>query len=103
MYTRWRTNGQGDAADGYPGITGLGPKTAATLINCYGHIESFPVNILNDENRERALLFKTLARLRIDITLFKRVDELRWKGSAESLFSGQEDRRRTPVNTGTKS
>src|SRR5439155_24878145 len=32
----------GDAADGYPGIAGLGPKTAATLINRYGHIEQFP-------------------------------------------------------------
>src|SRR5215472_15067979 len=32
----------GDSADGYPGISGLGPKTAATLINRYGHIEQFP-------------------------------------------------------------
>src|SRR5205085_1137493 len=27
----------GDAADGYPGIKGLGPRTAATLINRHGH------------------------------------------------------------------
>src|SRR2546422_2013860 len=70
----------GDAADGYPGIRGLGSKTAASLISQYGHIENFPVNILNEENRELALLFKTLAILRTDIPLFKRVDELRWKG-----------------------
>src|SRR6266542_5559348 len=29
----------GDAADGYPGIRGLGSKTAATLINRHGHLE----------------------------------------------------------------
>src|SRR6476646_10584291 len=36
----------GDAADGYPGIKGLGAKTAASLINRFGHIEQFPDNIL---------------------------------------------------------
>jgi len=30
--------------------------------------------------RERALLFRTLATLRTDIALFEGVDELRWKG-----------------------
>src|SRR5712691_5060416 len=59
----------GDAADGYPGIKGLGPKTAATLINRYGHIEQFPVEVLKLENRKRALLFKELATLRIDARL----------------------------------
>src|SRR5919206_4420244 len=32
----------GDAADGYPGIPGVGKNTAARLINRYGPIESFP-------------------------------------------------------------
>src|SRR6266576_1575854 len=36
----------GDAADGYPGIAGLGAKTAATLINRHGHIEQFPAGVL---------------------------------------------------------
>src|SRR6059058_535913 len=36
----------GDSADGYPGIAGLGAKTAATLINRYGHIEQFPAGVL---------------------------------------------------------
>jgi len=70
----------GDSADGYPGIAGLGPKTAASLINRYGHIEQFPAEVLRNENRERALLFKDLATLRIDALLFKNVDELRWTG-----------------------
>ncbi len=70
----------GDAADGYPGIKGLGAKTAASLINRYGHLEDFPAEVLNDANRKFALLFKDLATLRTDIPLFKKVDELRWKG-----------------------
>src|SRR6267378_2887097 len=75
----------GDAADGYPGIKGLGAKTAASLINLYGHIEQFPAKILRDGNLERALLFKTLATLRIDSPLFKNVDELRWTGPTPSF------------------
>jgi len=39
----------GDAADGYPGIAGLGAKTAATLLNRHGHIEQFPAGLLRRE------------------------------------------------------
>lgn len=70
----------GDAADGYPGIKGLGAKTAASLINRYGHLEEFPPEALNEVNRRLALLFKDLATLRTDIPLFKRVSELQWRG-----------------------
>jgi len=77
----------GDAADGFPGIAGLGAKTAATLINRHGHIEEFPAGVLKDENVERALLFKTLATLRTDAPLFRNVDELRWKGPTASFES----------------
>ena len=77
----------GDAADGYPGVRGLGPKTAATLINRYGHIEQFPVEILKADNLERALLFKQLATLRADAPLFRNVDELRWRGPASSFLA----------------
>src|SRR5437762_8307892 len=68
----------GDAADGYPGIKGLGAKTAASLINRLGHIEDFPTDTLTPENRRLALLFKDLATLRTDIPLLKRADELHW-------------------------
>jgi 5'-3' exonuclease len=71
----------GDAADGYPGIPGLGPKTAATLINRYGPIEKFGPEVLNEANRKLALLFKDLAKLRTDAPLFKDVDELEWRGA----------------------
>ena len=75
----------GDAADGYPGIAGLGAKTAAKLINQHGHIEQFPLEVLKQENRKRALLFKELATLRIDAPLFKSVDELCWRGPTPSF------------------
>jgi 5'-3' exonuclease len=71
----------GDAADGYPGISGCGPKTAAQFINRYGPLEKFPPAALNDENRKFALLFKDLATLRTDAPLFKNVDELEWRGT----------------------
>src|SRR5438128_3729590 len=48
----------GDSADGYPGIKGLGAKTAASLINRFGHLEDFPAEILSPENLKLALLFK---------------------------------------------
>src|SRR5689334_16785544 len=69
----------GDAADGYPGISGIGPKTAAGLLNRYGPIESFPPDVLQ-EHRDLALRFKDLATLRTDAPLFRDVDELRWRG-----------------------
>jgi len=70
----------GDAADGYPGLPGIGERTAAQLLNRYGAIESFPPDVLRGEKRELALLFKTLATLRTDAALFSSVDELRWRG-----------------------
>jgi 5'-3' exonuclease len=82
----------GDSADGYSGIKGLGAKTAASLINRFGPIEEFPTEVLNEGNRELALLFKTLAMLRTDATLVSptvgretRVTDLEWKGPT-SLF-----------------
>jgi 5'-3' exonuclease len=70
----------GDAADGYPGITGIGAVGAARLLNRHGPIEAFPPEVLGDR-REEALLFKQLATLRRDAPLFHGADELRWRGS----------------------
>jgi 5'-3' exonuclease len=74
----------GDSADGYPGIPGIGPKTAAQLINRHGTIEEFPPDTLGG-NRDLALLFKTLATLRTDAPLFRDVDELRWRGPTDGF------------------
>jgi 5'-3' exonuclease len=70
----------GDAADGYPGIPGIGAKTAARLLNLHGPIENFPPDVLQDQ-RDLALLFKKLATLRTDAPLFKKVATLRWRGA----------------------
>jgi 5'-3' exonuclease len=75
----------GDSADGYPGIASIGPATAARMLNRYGPIEQFPPDVLGNENRELALLFKTLATLRIDAPLFADVDELRWRGPTNAF------------------
>ncbi len=75
----------GDAADGYPGIPGIGRVTAARLLNRYGPIEQLPLETLSDARRELALLFKDLATLRTDAALFGDVDELRWKGPTKGF------------------
>jgi 5'-3' exonuclease len=85
----------GDTADGYPGLAGFGAKSAAAVLRRFTHIEAIPVDgaawrvnvmatsrlaaVLN-EQRELAMLFRTLATLRTDEPLFASVDELRWQG-----------------------
>jgi 5'-3' exonuclease len=69
----------GDSADGYPGIPGIGPKGAASLLTRFGKIEDFPAEALG-ERRELALKFKDLATLRADEPLFADVESLRWAG-----------------------
>lgn len=85
----------GDSADGYPGLPGWGAKSSATVLAKFVHLESIPadcrewrVNAANASSlastlmreREKALLFRTLATLRTDIPLFDDVDQLQWKG-----------------------
>ena len=77
----------GDAADGYPGLPGWGAKSSAAVLAKFVHLESIPadwrewhVNANNagalahtlSSERDRALLFRTLATLRTDIALFDR-------------------------------
>jgi 5'-3' exonuclease len=79
----------GDASDGYPGIPGVGGKTAARLLLKHGPIESFPPEVLG-ERGELALLFKRLATLRADAPLFEDVEELRWRGPTEAFAAWTE-------------
>ena len=79
----------GDSADGYPGIAGIGTKTAAQLVNRYGRIEDFPPDVLGT-NIEVALLFKNLATLRTDAPLFSDVDQLRWTGATPAFVEWSE-------------
>ena len=90
----------GDAADGYPGLPGWGAKSAAAVLAKFEHLESIPMNwrewhvnaaranTLADtlsRERDQAMLFRTLATLRADITLFDDVDQLRWSGPTTSF------------------
>jgi len=84
----------GDAADGYPGIAGIGAVSAARMLNQYGPIESFPENVLGTR-REQALLFKKLATLDSGAKLFRSVDALRWQGPT-SLFAAWAERVGSP-------
>jgi 5'-3' exonuclease len=85
----------GDAADGYPGLAGWGAKSSAAVLAKFGHLESIPadwrewhVNAASasalahtlSEQREQAMLFRTLATLRTDISLFDDVEQLKWNG-----------------------
>ena len=79
----------GDAADGYPGMPGIGPKTAAQLIARYGPLEAFPPESLRG-GVEEALLFKRLATLRADAPLFSDVDALRWRGPTAAFPAAAE-------------
>ncbi len=69
----------GDSADGFPGIRGIGPATAARLLLQHGPIDAFPPGVLG-EDRELAAVFVTLATLRTDASVFDDVDALRWRG-----------------------
>jgi 5'-3' exonuclease len=90
----------GDAADGYPGLRGWGAKSTAAVLSRFTHLETIPadsrdwhVNAANAgalartlaEEREHALLFRSLATLRTDIALFDAVEELRWTGPTASF------------------
>ncbi len=85
----------GDSADGFPGIAGWGEKAAALVLSRYPHLEDIPKN-WNDwhplirrarplaqslfTNWDDAMLFRTLATLRLDVPVFKTLADLRWRG-----------------------
>ena len=90
----------GDATDGYPGLQGWGAKSAAAILARFGHLESIPedprdwhANVASATRlaltlaaeRDRAMLFRTLATLRTGIPLFSSVDELEWKGATPAF------------------
>ena len=91
----------GDDADGIPGLAGIGDRTAAALLGAYGHLEqipddpaawSVPVRGADRiarallEQREEALLYRTLATLRTDVPLAERLDDLRFRGVPRGRF-----------------
>jgi 5'-3' exonuclease len=79
----------GDAADGFPGMPGIGAVTAARLLNRHGKLEDLPPEVLGKQ-RDLALLFKVLATLKTDAALFEDVEELRWRGATDAFAAWTE-------------
>jgi len=92
----------GDSSDGYPGLKGWGAKSTAAVLAKFGHLESIPadsgdwhVNVSGAgalartlaEQRDQALLFRTLATLRTDIPLFDDIEQLRWNDDPSRNFA----------------
>lgn len=72
----------GDASDNYPGVAGIGPKTAADLLNKYGNLESLyahiselPIQLQTKlaNDAEQCALAKKLATIITDVPL--KIDE----------------------------
>lgn len=69
----------GDSADNIPGVRGIGPKTAAELINEYGDLEGIFANLDKikqkkrkeylENGQENALLSRNLVRLKEDVEI----------------------------------
>jgi 5'-3' exonuclease len=90
----------GDSADGYPGISGWGPKSASAVLSRYEHLESIPEDPgrwglgmtralrLSESlrvHREDVLLYRRLATLRQDVPLHERIADLEWRGAHHHL------------------
>ena len=85
----------GDSADGIPGVPRWGAKSTATVLSEYGRMENIPESYDDwtitvrggktlaqnlSANRENALLYKTLATLRVDAPVSESLQAVRWEG-----------------------
>lgn len=92
----------GDSADGVPGIAGWGAKSTAAVLARYGKLERIPRSAEDweatvrgaarlsanlEEGRERALLYRSLTRLRRDVPLAETLPELEWRGARRREFT----------------
>ncbi len=90
----------GDSADGFPGLPGWGAKSAATVLARWEHLEAIPPDPADwgvtvrgaaklattlQECSADAVLFKELATLRIDRSLLRHVEDLRWRGPTDDF------------------
>jgi 5'-3' exonuclease len=90
----------GDSADGYPGLSGWGPKSASTVLSRYEHLEAIPEDSsqwglgtaralrLAESLRlhqEDVLLYRRLATLRHDVPLQETTNDLEWRGAHQRL------------------
>lgn len=77
----------GDSSDNIPGVAGVGPKTAAALINKYGAIENILEKAGSEkaykkifESQDQALFSRKLATIRRDAPINEDLDGLRYSG-----------------------
>ena len=92
----------GDTADGFPGLSGWGAKSAATVLARYRHLEDIPADFgawdvtvrgaaklaqtLQDHFSD-ALLFRRIATIDYDAPTIDSVDDLEWRGPRPELAS----------------
>jgi 5'-3' exonuclease len=102
----------GDAADGYPGLSGWGARSTATVLQRYPHIDDIPDSVSAwdlkvrgaaslartlAEHREEALLYRELATLRLDAPIPETdPEQLRWRGVDRPAFEAMAARLRSP-------
>ncbi|HZC18703.1 MAG TPA: 5'-3' exonuclease H3TH domain-containing protein, partial [Rubrobacteraceae bacterium] len=82
----------GDSSDNIPGVKGIGPKSAASLLREFGTVENLYENLDKvsakgtrkklEEGRESAFVSLELARMRFDAPVEFDAEELRFKGVA---------------------
>ena len=97
----------GDDADGVPGLTGFGNKSAGSVLARFGRLEDIPddprkwppglrgadkLAATLAAGRADAMLYRTLTRLRTDVPLAEDLDALAWRGVPEAEFAAWCDR-----------
>lgn len=83
---------QGDTSDNIPGVPGIGEKTALSLVKKYGTIDHLYECVENNtddlkgkqrekiaENKELAMLSKTLGTINLETPIEKSIDDLKMK------------------------
>lgn len=85
----------GDSADGFPGLSGWGAKSAAAVLRRYGHIEHIPLDVAEwdvevrgaaklagtlRDNIDDALLFRRIATVDLAAPVSDSVDDMAWRG-----------------------
>jgi 5'-3' exonuclease len=93
----------GDSADGYPGISGWGAKSASGVLSKFGALENIPEDVRTwqvkgmapgraatlssslEQSRDEVKLYRQLATLRIDVPLQENLADLEWRGALPRL------------------
>jgi 5'-3' exonuclease len=91
----------GDNADGIPGLSGFGERTASALLARHVHLEGIPPDAARwpagirqaarlsgvlESSRAEAMLYRRLATLATDVPLPGSLEDLRWRGVPRERF-----------------